>query len=52
MEGCACPIGVVSREIYWKLKLKDQEVLIVDTEAGLEYFVRGAKIFFKVLGLA
>ena len=45
-------MGVISREFIKKLKLKDQEVLIVDTEAGLEYFVRGAKIFFKVLGLA
>lgn len=52
IERCACPMGVISREFIKKLKLKDQEVLIVDTEAGLEYFVRGAKIFFKVLGLA
>ena len=43
MEGCACPMGVVSKEFIEKLELKDQEVLIVDTEAGIEHFGRGVE---------
>ena len=45
-------MGVISREFIKKLELNDQEVLIVDTETGIEHFGRGAKIFFKALGLA
>ncbi|GEM_PF-3124695 len=29
-------MGVISKEFIEKLELKDQEVLIVDTEAGIE----------------
>ncbi|HDD45382.1 MAG TPA: hypothetical protein ENG63_11075, partial [Candidatus Desulfofervidus auxilii] len=43
MEGCACPMGVVSKEFIEKLELKDQEVLIVDTEAGMKHFGRGVE---------
>jgi len=43
MEGCACPMGVVSREFIEKLQLKDKEVLVVDTEAGVEHFGRGVE---------
>ena len=43
MEGCACPMGVVSKEFIEKLELKDQEVLIVDTDAGIEHFGRGVE---------
>ena len=41
MEGCACPMGVVNREFLQKLTLTDEQVVIVDTEAGLEHFGRG-----------
>lgn len=41
MEGCACPMGVVSREFLEKIDLKDDEIIIVDTEAGVEHFGRG-----------
>jgi CO dehydrogenase maturation factor len=41
MEGCACPMGVVNREFLHKLKLLPKEIVIVDTEAGLEHFGRG-----------
>ena len=43
MEGCACPMGVVSKEFIEKLRLKDQKVLIVDTETGAEHFGRGVE---------
>jgi len=41
LEGCACPMGAVSREFLRKLRLKENEVAIVDMEAGVEHFGRG-----------
>jgi CO dehydrogenase maturation factor len=43
LEGCACPMGVLSREFLKKLKLEDNEVAIVDMEAGIEHFGRGVE---------
>ena len=41
LEGCACPMGVLSREFLKKLALQDDELAIVDMEAGVEHFGRG-----------
>lgn len=41
LEGCACPMGVLNREFLKKLHLKENEVAIVDMEAGVEHFGRG-----------
>ena len=41
LEGCACPMGAVSREFLRKLRLNENEVAIVDMEAGVEHFGRG-----------
>jgi CO dehydrogenase maturation factor len=41
LEGCACPMGVLSREFLKKLTLQDDELVIVDMEAGVEHFGRG-----------
>ena len=41
LEGCACPMGVLSREFLRKLSLEANEVAIVDMEAGVEHFGRG-----------
>ena len=41
LEGCACPMGVLSREFLKKLALKEDELVIVDMEAGVEHFGRG-----------
>lgn len=41
LEGCACPMGVLSREFLKKLVLQDNELVIVDMEAGVEHFGRG-----------
>jgi len=41
MEGCACPMGVVTREFLKKLELETDEITLVDMEAGLEHFGRG-----------
>ncbi|CAB3288695.1 CO dehydrogenase accessory protein CooC (nickel insertion) [Methanocaldococcus lauensis] len=42
-EGCACPMGVLLKELLKSLKLKDNEIVIVDTEAGIEHFGRGVE---------
>jgi len=41
LEGCACPLGVLSREFLKKLHLRENEIAIVDMEAGVEHFGRG-----------
>jgi CO dehydrogenase maturation factor len=41
LEGCACPMGVLSREFLKKLTLEKDELAIVDMEAGVEHFGRG-----------
>ena len=43
LEGCACPMGVLSREFLKKLHLADDEILLVDMEAGIEHFGRGVE---------
>ena len=41
LEGCACPIGIVSRSFLKELILQPDEVAIIDMEAGVEHFGRG-----------
>jgi CO dehydrogenase maturation factor len=43
LEGCACPMGVVTREFLKKLQLAPDEVALVDMEAGIEHFGRGVE---------
>lgn len=43
LEGCACPMGVVSRSFLKKLRLEPDEVAIVDLAAGVEHFGRGVE---------
>jgi CO dehydrogenase maturation factor len=43
LEGCACPMGVLSREFLKKLNLRPDELAIVDMEAGVEHFGRGVE---------
>ena len=40
-EGCACPIGVLSKKFLASLETGADEVVIIDTEAGVEHFGRG-----------
>ncbi|WP_048151424.1 ATP-binding protein [Methanolacinia paynteri] len=40
-EGCACPMGILSKRFISELKLSDKDIVIVDTEAGIEHFGRG-----------
>jgi len=41
LEGCACPMGVLSREFLKKLRLNENGIALVDMEAGVEHFGRG-----------
>ena len=41
LEGCACPMGALGREFLSKLVLAEDEIAIVDMEAGIEHFGRG-----------
>lgn len=42
-EGCACPMGIIARQFISNLKLDPNEVVITDTEAGIEHFGRGVE---------
>jgi len=43
LEGCACPMGTVTKEFLKKLRPSPDEVVIVDMEAGIEHFGRGVE---------
>jgi CO dehydrogenase maturation factor len=43
LEGCSCPMGIVSRSFLKKLRLEADEIAIVDLEAGVEHFGRGVE---------
>ncbi len=40
-EGCACPMGSLSKMILSKLYIEKNEVIVIDTAAGIEHFGRG-----------
>jgi CO dehydrogenase maturation factor len=43
LEGCACPMGALSREFLGRLALAEDEIAVVDMEAGIEHFGRGVE---------
>jgi len=43
LEGCACPMGALSREFLKRLSLEEDEVALIDMEAGVEHFGRGVE---------
>jgi len=43
LEGCGCPMGIISRSFLNMLELEPDEVAIVDLEAGVEHFGRGVE---------
>lgn len=49
LEGCACPMGVLSREFLKKLQTGPDEVVLVDMEAGVEHFGRGVETSIDVV---
>ena len=42
-EGCACPFNYVLRTLLKNLSLSDGEVVLVDTDAGIEHLGRGVE---------
>lgn len=44
-EGCACAMGVLAKTLLEHLILRENEIVIVDTEAGVEHFGRGVDRF-------
>jgi CO dehydrogenase maturation factor len=40
-EGCACPMGGLSRDFLKHLQLDVKDIVIIDTEAGVEHLGRG-----------
>lgn len=48
-EGCACPMGVLTREFLENLDLGKADIVIVDTEAGTEHFGRGVDKDFDLI---
>jgi len=52
LEGCACPMGALTREFLQKVHLEKNEFLIVDLEAGVEHFGRGIETAIDAVLLA
>jgi CO dehydrogenase maturation factor len=52
LEGCACPMGIVSRSFLSALKLGADEVGIADMEAGVEHFGRGVETGVDIVLIA
>ncbi len=42
-EGCACPMNALSRVFIGDIELNDDEIMIIDTDAGIEHFGRGVE---------
>ena len=40
-EGCACPMGVLSKKFLASIEPIDNEIILIDSEAGVEHFGRG-----------
>jgi CO dehydrogenase maturation factor len=48
-EGCACPMGGLSRDFLSRLKLGPKDIAVIDTEAGVEHLGRGVASSADVL---
>ena len=42
-QGCACSMADLARDFVQKLVLEEKEILLIDTEAGVESFGRGVE---------
>ncbi|KAF5418238.1 MAG: CO dehydrogenase maturation factor [Candidatus Methanocomedens sp.] len=42
-EGCACPMGALAKNLLDNLDVTEKEVVIIDTDAGVEHFGRGVE---------
>jgi CO dehydrogenase maturation factor len=48
-EGCACPMGGLTRQFLSRLVLAKNDVAIIDTTAGVEHFGRGIDRFCDLI---
>jgi len=48
-EGCACPMGSLTKELLKKINLRNDEIAIVDMEAGIEHFGRGIDEYVDIV---
>ncbi|MEW5733801.1 MAG: P-loop NTPase [Thermodesulfobacteriota bacterium] len=48
-EGCACMVGVLAKKLLGNLALGENDVVVVDSEAGVEHFGRGVDAEADVL---
>ena len=42
-QGCACTMADITRDLVEKLDTKEKEIVVIDTEAGVESFGRGVE---------
>jgi CO dehydrogenase maturation factor len=42
-EGCACPMGVLSKMFLENLETEENDIVLIDSEAGVEHFGRGVE---------
>jgi len=42
-QGCACSLADLARDLVQKLVLRKKEIILIDTEAGVESFGRGVE---------
>ena len=48
-EGCACSMGTLARCLLENLDVTENEVVITDTEAGVEHFGRGVDKYADII---
>ena len=48
-EGCACTIGTLAKLFFNNLSLGEKDIVIADTEAGIEHLGRGIEAGFDVI---
>ncbi len=48
-EGCGCPMGFIARGFVENMEFGENDVLITDTEAGVEHFGRGLDEFMDII---
>lgn len=48
-EGCACPMGSLTRKFFENLDLEKDEFVLTDTAAGVEHFGRGIDNYFDLI---
>ena len=48
-QGCACSLADLGRDLAQKLILQEKEILLIDTEAGVESFGRGLERYMDTV---